>query len=157
MPNIDQHTDAILIAFAKVIRAEDKERLAKTDLDAITAKMKALIGEAQIEQDAAWAEIAALMGESGEFEVTLPGQANDFRIGWNTPRESVDVPDVAAVPDEFVKIERKAKLKEIGEHLKKLRDQNAALPNWARFERGERKLQYKVVKKSDASSTRAPK
>jgi hypothetical protein len=73
----------------------------------------------------------------------------DFKIGWTTPRETVKAePD--ATPDQFCKIERKPKLKEIAEHLKHLRQANLPLPNWASFERGASKLAWKAVKKTTA-------
>jgi hypothetical protein len=87
------------------------------------------------------------MAETGKVEVLLPGAVTDFKIGWSTPRETVRVePD--AVPDEFCKIERKPRLKEIGEYLKGLRDAGEPFPNWGGFQTGASKPAWKAVKKS---------
>lgn len=148
--SIEQHETAVLTAFAAVLRAEEQARLAKVELDRVTTGLRTTINQAEAEQDAAWAEIAALMAETGEPEITLPGEANDFVIGWTTPREAVDVPDAQAVPDEFVQVERKPRKKEIGDHLKTLREQSMPPPNWATFKRGEVKLGYRLKKRGAA-------
>ena len=98
----------------------------------------------------AWEAVQKLMAETGEPEVLLPGAVTDYKIAPSTPRETVKVESPDAVPDEFCKIERKPRLKEIGEFMKGLRDQNLPLPNWARFEHGASKLGWKAVKKHAA-------
>ena len=144
----EQHEAALLAAFAAVLKAEHFVAEAKGDLAEKTARMKAGIAEGETELAAAWATIAALMAETGETEVTLPGAATDYRIGWSTPRESVVIEDANAVPDEWVEVERKPKKKEIGEHLRRLRDhQNMPMPNWGRLEAGEKRLQWSAVKR----------
>jgi hypothetical protein len=87
------------------------------------------------------------MSETGEVEVMLPDENHDYKIAWSTPPEVVDVPDAAAVPDEFVKVERVPKKKEILDHLKSLRESGSAPPNWATIERNPGKLTYRLVKK----------
>lgn len=144
----EQHQAALLTAFAAVLKAEHYVAEVKAELAEKTARMKADIAEGEGELAAAWAAIAALMAETGEVEVTLPGAATDYRIGWSTPRESVVVEDPAAVPDEWVEVERKPKKAEIAKHLKLLRDhQNMPFPNWGKLEAGERSLQWKAVKR----------
>lgn len=146
MTEIETHQDAYLQAFSCVLRAEEAERVAKTELTEATNRLKPLIAQAETEQALAWADIAALMAQTGEVEVALPDVASDFRIGWQAGRESVKA-DPAATPDEFVKIERKPMLKEIGDHLRALREAGQSLPNWASLEKGERKLGYRIVKR----------
>jgi hypothetical protein len=147
MDAIAEHEEKMLKAFGAVLAAEDKMTDAKRRLDEATT----LIGQektaAENELRVAWDAIAALMEETGEPEVVLPGEVTDFKIGWSNPPERVKVePD--AVPEEFCKIERKPKLKDIGDYLKGLREQGAAFPNWASFERGEPKLGWKSIKRS---------
>ena len=147
MTDMDQHTDAMLDAFVRVVQAEERQRQIQAAMVQTAAEARTGIAQAEREQADGWATIAALMAETGEVEVTLPGAANDFVIGWSTPRESVDVPDAAAVPDEFVQIERKAKKREIGAHLKALEDAGQAQPNWATLKMGEPKLGYRLAKR----------
>lgn len=142
---IGSHEAALLQAFAAVLRAEEAIRVAKSDLQEVTARLSHDISLGELALTDAWKDVADLLAETGEFEATLPGTANDYRLYWSTPSRRVKVePD--AVPDEFCKIERKPKLKEIGDYLKGLPAE--AMPNWGRFEAGESKLAWKAVKKS---------
>jgi hypothetical protein len=140
----------MLNAFAAVLRAEQEVSAAKTVLDEAVTPLRQKLTGAETRLTSAWVEVERLMGSTGEFEVLLPGDVTDYKISFSTPRESVDV-DADAVPDEFCKIERKPKLKEIGEHLKGLRDSDQPLPNWGRFKLGERKLGWKAIKKTMAA------
>lgn len=146
---MDAHTAKIKAAFLRAMDAEDEIRAHETELREQTARLKLAIAEAETREAAAWKEIEGLMAESGEPEVRLPGAVSDYLIGWSNPRESVKG-DPDAAPDEFVVIERKLKKKEVGEHLKKLRDAGETLPNWCSFEKGERKLMWKTVKRGAA-------
>lgn len=146
---IDQHQTALLAAFARVLKAEQAASKAKTELDEHTTRLKGQISDAHAEEVRAWSDIQALIAQTGEVEVVLPGAANDYRIHWSTPRESVQA-DVDAAPEEWVKVERKLKLKEIAEHLKQLRADGQPMPNWARFEKGQSSLCWKAVKKGTA-------
>jgi hypothetical protein len=145
--NIEQHESAMMRAFINVIKAEQRISAAKSELDQHTARLKSEISAAEMAMGTAWDDIQALLTETGEVEVVLPGAANDYRIAWSNPRESVKVEDPSAVPDDFVKIERKPKLKEIGDYLKNLRKGKYAMPNWARLEKGESKLMWESIKK----------
>lgn len=143
---IEAHETDTLRAFARVLKAEERIRQAKTEMESVTNLCKLEISEGEHEMSLAWTEISNLMAETGEVELILPGKASDFVIGWNTPRESVKA-DPVGTPDEWCKVERKPRLTDIGKHLKQLREAGQALPNWAAFEYGERKLQYRVTKK----------
>ena len=143
---IDAHSATLTHAFADVLQAEDDIRAAKVELDETTGRLKRQIAIGEIALAEAWRVIAELMKETGELEVELPGANTNYLIRWGTSRESVKAePD--ALPDEFVKVERKPKLKEIGDHLRKLRDRGSPFPNWARFESSTPQLTWKAVKK----------
>jgi hypothetical protein len=141
----DDHTAAMMAAFAKVLAAEEAIRVAKVEQSEAMTLLGLKVATSETALAEAWKSIEQLMNESGEFEVLLPGTATDYRIGYSTPRLSAKVESPDAVPDEFVKIERKPKLKEIGDYLKGLPAES--LPNWARLEAGERKLGWKSIKK----------
>jgi hypothetical protein len=147
---IETHEDAMMEAFVSVLKAEDRIRHAKSELDAVKARVEPEIAAGESELRNAWLAVQALMGETGEVEVVLPGTACDYCIGFDTPREAVKVDDPSAVPDEWVEIERNAKKKEIAKYLKGLRDTGRAMPNWAALERGEPKLSWRAVKKGSA-------
>lgn len=147
MTEVEQHERRMLAAFAKVLQAEEAiSDVKRRKAEAETLLQHELNGR-ESDLAAAWGEIKKLLDESGEFEVLLPGEATDFKIGWSTPRETVKAePD--ATPDEFCKIERKPKLKEIADHLKQLRAAGLSLPNWASVQLGEPKLTWNAVKKT---------
>ena len=139
---MSSHEEQLMQHFAKVLKADAAIAEAKTKKQEAEAKAKLAINAAEKQARDAWDAIEALMKETGEYEVLLPDNHIDYKICYTTPRQSVKV-DESAVPDEFVRIERKPKLKEIGDYLKTL----DTPPNWASFERGEPKLTYKAVKK----------
>lgn len=146
MEESNEHTNALTALLGKVIGAEQEIAECKRQENLLEARKR----DAEKAMQAAWDGIAALMAESGEYEVLLPGRANDYRISYGAARESVQVADADAVPDAFVRLERKPLKKEIGEHLKALRESGEAMPNWATLEKGERKLGYRLVKKGAA-------
>lgn len=78
---------------------------------------------------------------NGVTEDIIDGGMVNYKLYYTTPRQSVKA-DAEATPDEFCKIERVPKLKEIKEFL----DAGNQV-NWASVQLGESKLTYKVVKK----------
>ncbi len=138
----------LMEAFASVLIAERIHSQAATALAEASTVHKHAMNAAEARMKEAWDKIAALMQETGEYEVKLPGSSCDYRISYTQGAESVKIPDAAGVPDEFAKMERVPKKAEIAKHLKALREQDAPMPNWATLERGENKLGYKVVKKA---------
>ena len=142
MSDYKQHEESLMKHFAEVLKADAIISEAKTAKRDAEAKAMFAINGAEKRAADAWAAIESLMKETGEIEVILPDDHIDYKISYTTPRQSVKV-DEAAVPDEFVRIERKPKLKEIGDYLKTL----DTPPNWASFEQGKPKLTYKAVKK----------
>lgn len=132
---------------AAIIRSENEVSQIESDLAerGIAAKIK--IAELETVQIEKWAEIKAHMEETGEYEIILSGSATNYKICYSAQRESVKVSDPNAVPDEWVKTERKPKLKEIGDYLKALREAGQPLPNWANLELSEKRVSWKAVKK----------
>lgn len=143
----DAHTKAMIAAFAEIVKQEQYIAAGKVELANIRTQIETDIAQAETELEALWDGFAKLMEESGEFEVILPGVANDYKIGWSNPRQSVKA-DAEAAPDAYVRIERKPKLKEIGELMADLVARNEPLPNWCSFQEGNRKLGWKAIKKT---------
>jgi hypothetical protein len=86
------------------------------------------------------------MAQAGEVEVVVPGEHCDYKIAPISAPEKVEVADVSAVPEEFLK--REPKRKEILDYLKKLREAGGPMPAWATITRGAASLCYKPVKKA---------
>src|SRR5690349_4119092 len=118
---IEKHQDAMISAFAEVLKAEDAISAAKSALTEATTRLDREVREAEFRREQAWSVVKGLLDSTGEYEVTLPGSVTDYKISYSTPRETVKAEVPEAVPDEFCKIERKPRLKEIGEFLKGLR------------------------------------
>lgn len=147
MDYIQEHEQKFMQAFAEVLKAEDALAEAGKQLAEATTLLGQKKSQAEHALGLAWDEVRKLLAETGEFEVLLTGLVTDYKVGFSYPPERVKA-DADAVPDEFCKVERKPKLKEIGDHLKQLRDAGEPLPNWASLERGEPKLTWKAVKKT---------
>jgi hypothetical protein len=148
---IQEHQQKLMEAFAEVLKAEDAVSVAKTKLDEATTLLGLEKSKAEHALGQAWQQVQQLMAETGEVEVLLPGSVTDYKIGYSKPPERVKVePD--AVPDEFCRVERKPRLKEIGDYLKGLRETGQPLPNWGGFEHGEPKLTWKAVKRNNKGS-----
>lgn len=136
-----------LVAFGAVLQAEEVLRVAEVALRDQAAALSLKVAEAETALRDAWLGVEQIMQETGEVELLLPGEAGDYKIAYGASRESVKCESVDAVPDEFVRLERKPKLKEIGDHLKGLRAIGSAMPNWAALERKPGRLAWKLVKK----------
>ncbi len=140
------HQEELRAAFAAVLRAEQEEREAETAIRAVRDQYEPVLRRARQAQEAAWEDIAQLLAQSGEVEAVVPGEHCDYKIALSNPPEKVDVPDVSAVPEEFLK--KEPKRKEILDYLKKLREAGAPLPDWATLTRGAGSLCYKPLKKT---------
>jgi hypothetical protein len=153
MSDAATYTEALQNAFRALLDAEQRLTEAEGTLKAVTGPLNMEVLQAGNVVEARWIEIRNIMGEAGVVEETLPGAAidgnahSDFRIAYGTPPRKVIIADPDAVPDEFVKTERKPKLKEIADTLR-MREQ-AKLPalNWAAFERADPKLQWRLIKR----------
>ncbi len=134
-------SEFLQIAFDEVLAQERAISEAKLEIVTVTTPLE--IKKAQAEQalEKAWQHIAALMAETGEFEVLLPGENCDYKIAYSKPRQNVEVDD-DAVPDEFCKLVRTPNKKEIKEML-----ESGAKVNWARLKDGESKLNWRTIKK----------
>lgn len=129
-------------AFQAVLDAENELFGHKRALAEATTLLQQKVNGAEKRLADAWLEVEKMMASNGEYETVIPlDETNGYRIGWSTPRQSVKVVDLAAVPDDLCKIERKPKLKEIGDLLKA-----GEKHNWASLEYGEKHLQYRIVK-----------
>ncbi len=93
--------------------------------------------------------IEELMASTGEYEVDIPGEINDYRIGYTTPRDKLDILDEKAVPKKFIEVkeDRRVMRKELLDHLRALKATDTPLPNWASIGQTERNLYWKAVKK----------
>jgi hypothetical protein len=107
------------------------------------AALQADMDDVEKEKELALTAIKEEMASTGEYEVLVPGEYCDYKIHYTAVRESVRV-EIDAVPEEFCKIEKKPKLKEIKEYLEQL----DVPPNWARMEAGQPKLTYKICKRA---------
>jgi len=141
--DISLHEEYMQAAFESVLAAEKELAEAEGEL----SKAKAFLGTkksiAEGKVIMAWKAVKELMDETGETEVMLPaGNGTWYKIYYTAPRQSLEV-DEDAVPDEWVKVERKPKLLEIKEYLKS----QESLPNWAHYKTGESKLAWRNVKK----------
>jgi hypothetical protein len=139
------HREALRTAFAAVLRAEQEEREAEAAVRAVRDEYEPALRRSRQAQEDSWEEIARLMAQAGEAEVVVPGDHCDYKIARSVVPEKVEVPDVSAVPEEFLKQEPKRK--EILDYLKKLREAGEPMPAWATITRGAGSLCYKPVKK----------
>ena len=127
--------------FQVILECESDLSAAKTELQKATTLFGQAVNGAQKRLDDAWKDMEAYMASTGEYEITLPGDGIDYKIGWSTPRQSVKIVDDAAVPDEFCRIKREPDKKKIKEEL-----ESGKAHNWASLEYGEKHLQWRSVK-----------
>jgi hypothetical protein len=140
------HQKALQTAFAAVLRAEQEEREAEAAIRAVRDQYEPLLRRSRKAQEDAWEEIAKLMAQAGAVEAVVPGDHCDYKIAHSSAAEKVEVLDVNAVPEEFLK--KEPKRKEILDYLKKLREAGAPMPTWATLTRGAGALCYKPLKKA---------
>jgi hypothetical protein len=140
------HQEALRAALGAVLRAEQEEREAEAAIRAFKDQYEPVLRRTRQAQEEAWEAIARLMTETGAGEVLVPGEHCDYKIAVSSAPEKVDVPDMSAVPEAFLK--KEPKRKEILDYLKKLREAGEPLPDWATITRGAGSLCYKPVKKA---------
>lgn len=144
----EKHQQDLIAAFGELVQAEKEAAGIKTEADEAAAKFGAALRAVETRISDAWLKIENLLAETGEVSVILPGAVADYEIYRTTPRESVKVLDVDALPEKFVRIKREPDKKAIGEELKALRDAGQAMPNYATLEVGESKLAWRAKKKT---------
>lgn len=138
--------EALRTTLAAVLRAEQEEREAEAAIRAFRDQYEPVLRRSRQAQEESWEKIARLMAQLGAAEVVVPGEHCDYKIALSSVPEKVDVLDINAVPEEFVK--KEPKRKEILDYLKKLREAGSPLPAWATLTRGAGSLCYKPVKKA---------
>lgn len=143
----EEHQEKLVKAFAAVISAERQISQIASERDALNAPLNERARQAEVLLAEAWVVIRGLLDESGEVSAVLPGEVTDYEIYRTAARESVKVVDPEAVPEAFCKVERKPKLKEIGDYLRAQARASLPLPNWAALELGESKLAWRAKKK----------
>jgi len=99
------------------------------------------IAKLEVEREEVIAAFDAEMKANGVFEDLIEGKMHNYKITYQQQPERVVVDD-DAVPDDMCKIERKPKLTEIKAMLAEGKQ-----VNWARLERNEPKLVWRMVKK----------
>ena len=121
---------------------------AENELEVLRKEKRKLVDDAdsrirakQAEIDDIKAAFDADMKANGVLEDLIEGRNHNYKISYAKQPEKVIV-DADAVPDDYCKIERKPMLKEIKDML-----QSGAQTNWARLERGDPQITWKMVKK----------
>lgn len=139
----DDYTKELAQAFIQYSEAE--QNLAETEkaFKDVEYDFKSRISQQKQAMQNAVTRIEYMMQSVGVVEEVIHGKHCDFKLAFSTPRKSVDVIDVDAVPDEFVKVERKPMKAEITKAFKDA----PQLPNWLQWKEGESKLQIKPIKK----------
>lgn len=117
-------------------RLEGEKKQADFEMEQFMATAKADVAKWE-------GECARIMRENGVIEDTIEGVVSNYKLFFGTPRRTVDIVDEDAVPDEFVKVERKPKKAEITKAFKDA----VSLPNWLQWKDGESKFQWRPVKK----------
>lgn len=145
---MDDFKKQLMIAFAEYLRAANQHSQAKQVLDEAVQPLQDAVNKASIAEGDAWRAVEHLMRENGVAEEIIPGDTIDYKLAYSAGRESVSVENPDAVPDQFCKIERKPKMKEIGDHLKYLASHDQPWPNWASITKSQPKLNWKTVKKN---------
>lgn len=126
--------------FKALTDAEAAESLAKKELDKATSVYR----NAQNNVKLAWDDIEAYMNETGEYEIILQGGMTDFKICRTPITKSIDVADIDAVPEEYLRIKNEPDKIAIKEAFKDAK----VLPNWLTYKQGGGNLTWKTVKKS---------
>ena len=96
--------------------------------------------------DDLWLEIKDAVDATPEKEIIFAGDVADLKIHYKKGIEKIDIADIEALPEEYIKTERTAKKRELLADFKKLRDEGKPLPNYALISRGEPTLTYSIMK-----------
>jgi hypothetical protein len=126
--------------FKALTDAEAQEAIAKKELDKATA----IYRNTQNNVNLAWDDIDAYMQETGEIEIILQGAMTDFKICRTPITTTLDIIDVEAVPEEFVRIKKEPDKTAINKAYKDCE----LLPNWLTPKHGGGSLTWKTVKKN---------
>jgi hypothetical protein len=125
--------------FQDLIDAEQQESIA----DRNVKESQQVLRQAQNNVKLAWNAIEAYMTETGEYELIIEGKMGNFKVCRTPITKSIDIIDVDAVPDEYLRIKKEPDKIAIKEAYK-----NAdTLPNWLGYKHGGGTLTWKPVKK----------
>ena len=131
--------------FAELLKAEQELAEIKAQANNIANEWTVKVQNANYKHEAAKAVMQEYMESNGVTEEVFVGDSVDYKVCFTTPRETVDTPDVDALPDEFARIKKEPKKKELLEHIKSLPEHER--PNWATLKLGEKSLTWRLVKK----------
>jgi translation elongation factor EF-Ts len=123
------------------IELDSQLEAAKKHKREVVAKADSAIAKLEAERDMLIEQVDAEMKANGVFEDLIEGKMHNYKITYQQQPERVIVDD-DAVPDDMCKIERKPRLAEIKAMLAEGKQ-----VNWARLERNEPKLVWRMVKK----------
>lgn len=142
------HNETVKTLFKAVVDAESNLSRIKTVAENVALMSQQEVKAAQYALDDALTKLETLMKENGVVEEIVEGTANNYKLYFKKGQGRVIVAE-EAVPDEFCKIETKRtpKLKDIREHLDNLTGQQKPIPNWAKIEPSESRLNWKPIKK----------
>ena len=140
------HDEALREAFKALLAAEQEERHAEKALKDSQLILGNALRNRKADVEAAWNAIAALLAETGEYEARIETSNQDYIVHRTKPRGKTVVADIAAVPEEFVRVKREPDLVAIREHFSQYQPEN--LPNWLKFEESEGNWTWKSVKKA---------
>lgn len=111
-----------------MILAEQEAKIAKQARDTADMTYKGLAAKA----DEAKAALLACMKENGLLQSQLDYGMSTIVLSVRKGSLSVDVPDLEAVPQDFIRVKREPDKKKIADMLK-----DGALVNWATLQQGE--------------------
>lgn len=130
-------------AFVKLREAEDELHRLECEKKQADDEMAAFLDRAKSDIERYENICATIMRENGVLEDVVEGLVSNYKLYFGSPRRTIDIVDENAVPDEWVKIERKPKKREIANAFKDA----ASLPNWLQWKEGEGRFQWRPVKK----------
>lgn len=119
-----------------LLEAEQNYKDAKRALDSARAEEVRMKRQMERMTDT----LSKYIAEHGPQEIDVDGYI--YKVRQTTPQGRLVVPDVEAVPDEWVKVEKKPKLKEIKDHIK----ETGEVFNWCAIEYGEPSVTYSIKK-----------
>lgn len=133
--------------FEKLLAAEEVQSATKKELQKATFLLETKLLEADNEVKALWREIEQEMARLQVTSARIGGEHADYMISYSKPREVVEIADVEALPDHFVRLKKEPRKTELLEFLKQCHETNNPLPNYATIKLGDSKLGWKPIKK----------
>lgn len=130
-------------AFVHLLESIDELKRLESEKKQADFEMGKFMAEAKAKVDQYEGMCSRLMREDGVTEEIIESDLARFKLTFSTPTKTLDIPDVDAVPDEFIKTERKPMKREI----KDAYGDFDVLPNWVQWKEGESKFVYRVLKK----------